>query len=101
MNKKSPQRKPTLVKPSKQGSTQDERTRAHRAVNWVVSVILVAFAIWSIQLNAEGRSMLKQTTTIIESTETKIDHITSELAETKAACIAATLVVPVATTDTQ
>lgn len=80
---------------------RSEAQRLHRAINWVVSAILVAFAIWSIQLNAEGRSLLKQTATMIEATDVKIEGIAQDIQTVSEACKAATIVVPVPTTDTQ
>lgn len=99
MNKKAPSRV-TVVRPPLRTS-QDERTRAHRTVNWVVSVILICFAIWSIQLNAQGRGMLKQTTTLIEATDTKIESIAKDIHDVSEACKQTPIVVPVPTTDTQ
>lgn len=102
MNKKAPSRV-TVVKPPLR-TTQDERTRAHRTINWVVSVILVGFAIWSIQLNAQGRGMLKQSTAVVESIDTKIESLTKSMQEVKDVCTQppqTPIVVPVETTDTQ
>lgn len=83
-------------------SEQREAARAHKAINWVVSFILVVFAIWSINLNAEGRSLFKQTTFIVNEMDKKIDGITQSLHDVKDACQPrATIVVPAAPTDTQ
>ncbi len=45
--------------------------------------------------------MLKQTATMIEATDTKIDGIAQDIAAVSEACKATTVVVPVPTTDTQ
>lgn len=80
---------------------RSEAQRLHRAINWVISVILIGFAIWSIQLNAQGRGMLKQTTSLIEASDAKIDKIVSDLQVVKEACQATPVVIPLPTTDTQ
>lgn len=98
MHKNAPS-KVTAVKPPLR-TAQDERTRAHRTVNWVVSVILIAFAIWSIQLNAQGRGMLKQSTAVVEGLDTKIDTLSGEMKAVEAACKQTTVVIPTTTTDT-
>lgn len=83
-------------------SEQREATRAHKAINWVVSLILVIFAIWSINLNAEGRSLFKQTTFIVNEMDKKIDAITQNLHDVKDACQPqTTIVVPTTPVDTQ
>lgn len=81
-------------------SAQDERTRIHRAINWVVSVILIAFAFWSINLNAEGRSFLKQATAIIAETDHKIEAVQASMEIIKKLCQPTTIVVPTTPVDT-
>lgn len=96
MNKKAPTKvsqKPPLK------TLQDERTRVHRTVNWVVSVILVVFAIWSINLNSEGRSLFKQSNAVVAEIDRKIDTLTTSLSEVKEVCQKTTVVVPVSTTE--
>lgn len=68
------------------GLDPEERNRIHRTINWVVSVLLIAFAIWSINLNAEGRAMLKETSTLIIATDMKIVEIVNELKVVKNLC---------------
>lgn len=68
------------------GLDPEERTRIHRTINWVVSVLLIAFSIWSINLNAEGRAMLKETSTLIIATDMKIIEIVNELKVVKNLC---------------
>lgn len=90
-----------MPKPTALQESRDESTRTHRAVNWVVSVILVVFAIWSIHLNSEGRSMYKQTLILVTEMDAKIATISNDLKVVKDLCQPTTVVVPPPTTDTQ
>lgn len=79
----------------------NESIRLHRAINWVVSVILLVFAIWSITLNAEGRSLLKQATAMFTEIDTRVNEIKTEVAGIKSLCQPTTVVIPTTTTDTK
>lgn len=79
----------------------DERTRIHRAINWVVSFILISFAIWSILLNSEAHSLFKQTVFVAEETAHRLDSISGDLSVLKDLCQTPTVVIPTTPTDTQ
>lgn len=80
--------------------SQDESTRIHRAINWVVSVILIVFAVWSINLNAEAKSYLKQSVAIIAETDSKLLDFKSDLEVIKRLCQPTTVVIPPTPIDT-
>lgn len=80
-------------------TAQDERTRAHRAVNWVVSIILLIFAIWSIHLNSETMRVYKTTVQSFTEMDSKIGQISNDIASVKDVCNKTTVVVPVAPID--
>ena len=71
----------------------------HKAINWVVSLILIVFAIWSIMLNADGRSLFKQTTQMVTEIDKKLEDAKKDISTVKDACLKTTVVVPVAPTD--
>lgn len=73
----------------------------HKVVNWTVSLVLIAFAVWSISINAEARGLLKQATQTFEDMDTKIGTLQADLKDTKAACQATTIVIPTTTTNTK
>lgn len=73
---------------------KDESTRIHRAINWVVSIILIAFAIWSINLNAESRAYFTQAVAIIAETDHKLTEIKANVEVIKSLCQPTTVVVP-------
>lgn len=77
----------------------DEAQRLHRAINWVISVVLLVFAIWSIVLNAEGRSLYKQTVSTVAEMDKKLSDITSEIKTVRDLCQQTTVVIPTATID--
>jgi len=89
------------VAPKVQVPNRDEATRAHRAINWVVSAVLVAFALWSIMFNAEGRSTYKQTALVASEIDAKIETISKDISVIKEFCKQTPIVVPLPTIDTQ
>lgn len=89
-----------VVKPPLK-TVQDERTRAHRSVNWVVSIILLVFAIWSIHLNSETIGVYKQNTQLFLELDAKMSNINQGITTVTELCQKTTVVVPVAPTDTE
>lgn len=73
----------------------------HKAINWVVSFVLILFAVWSITLNAEGRAQFKQATATFDAIEQKVQDTRNDLMAVKAACQSAPVVIPLPTTLTQ
>lgn len=69
----------------------------HKAINWVVSVILLVFAIWSITLNSQGQGYFKQANQLYTETDKKIGDIASQMQSVKDACLNATVVIPTTT----
>lgn len=73
----------------------------HKVVNWVVSLVLVCFAVWSIVLNAEGRGLYKQSVQTLEAIDKKLEDTQQVLKDTQSACQTPTpIVIPTPTTDT-
>lgn len=92
--------KPRVARvPNSSYNLSDERTRAHRAINWVFSFALVCFAVWSILLNAEGRSLLKQSVSYAEDTDKRIAQIVQDFQTVKDVCLKTTVVIPTPTID--
>lgn len=81
--------------------SHEDCTRTHRMTNWIISVVLLVFALWSIYLNTQARSFFNQATQVYSETEKRITDVTSGLSEIKDVCQSAVIVQPVTTTDTQ
>lgn len=79
--------------------TKEEQIRRHRAINWIVSLILIVFAIWSIHLNAQGQSALKSTVEAINETDAKLVALDAAMQTVKEACLSAPIVIPTTPTD--
>lgn len=74
----------------------------HKAINWVVSFILVVFAIWSLTLNADSRSNMKIALQTFTEIDKKLEDAKSEMALVKQACLSMTpVVIPVPTIDAE
>lgn len=74
----------------------------HKAINWVVSVILVGFAIWSLTLNADSRSNAKMALQTFGEIDKKLEDAKKEMALIKDACLAQpTVVIPTTPIDTE
>lgn len=74
----------------------------HKAINWVVSFILVVFAIWSLTLNADSRSNMKIALQTFTEIDKKLEDAKNDLATVKNACLTmAPVVIPVPTVDTE
>lgn len=69
--------------------------------NWIISIVLLVFALWSIYLNTQARSFFNQATQVYDETEKRITDVTNGLSEVKDVCQRAVIVQPVTTTDNQ
>lgn len=69
----------------------------HKAINWLVSVILLAFAIWSIYMNAQGQSYFKQANALYADTDKRVTDISNQMQTVKDACLNSTVVIPTTT----
>lgn len=101
MNKKPQHNKKAVRAPKALKTPEDERTRIHRAINWIVSVILLVFAIWSIKLNTDTKILYSQAQQAVNETDNKITALTKDLKDIKDVCSQMTTVdIPTETIDT-
>lgn len=98
---KKPSNARAVKTPTQVANKLDESTRLHRSINWVVSLLLMLFALWSINLNAEGRSMLKQSLSVVDDINAQIVEVNNNLKVVKELCQTTTVVLPTATTGNE
>lgn len=72
----------------------------HKAINWVVSCILLVFAIWSIHTSTQGQSLFKQANQLHSDVDLKLAGITEKLDAVRDACLKAPVVIPTAPVTT-
>lgn len=76
----------------------------HKAINWIVSVVIIGFAIWSVMLNVESKANVKMALQSFTEIDKKLEDAKKEMALVRDACLQAaspTVVIPTETTDTQ
>lgn len=93
----------TAHKSQKQASApHKQRTpmSLHKAINWIVSCILLVFAIWSINTSTQGQSLFKQANQLHSDIDLKLVEVKTQLGEVKDACLKAPVVIPQAPVTT-
>lgn len=90
------------IKKKRKAVTQlpKSESNVHKIVNWVVSIILIAFAFWSIKLNAESKALFNQTSAITRETDNKIVTITQSMQSVLEVCQKSVTGIPSVTTGT-
>lgn len=85
MNKK-PSSKQATKTLNKSKVQEFDTNRVHKAINWVVSVILLVFAIWGIKLHTDSKELYFEAQQMVNDTDQKIVSLTNDLKDVKTAC---------------